>query len=256
MPKENPRKLTQFRKNLRLARRLWPQEVSVSLTEGLRTLSTAYRLSIAAGDLQFLDGKWYVTHTGLLGLAHRNRCSGIRVQPAHQFCDPAANRWVFKATVYKRPGSKGFVGYGDADPSNVSDLVRGAELRVAETRAVNRALRKAYGIGLCSVEEIGTFHRSVESFSSQQNSPTNGDVPGNGQPRLRDRLCQLIRQHRLDPSLVKSYAADFCGTDSLRKASREQVESFINHLAEMAAEDRAGLLCQLNSYNSPQEVRS
>lgn len=27
----------------------------------------------------------------------------------------------------------------------------GAEMRVAETRAVNRALRKAYGIGLCSV---------------------------------------------------------------------------------------------------------
>jgi hypothetical protein len=28
-------------------------------------------------------------------------------------------------------------------------------MRVAETRAVNRALRKAYGIGLCSVEELG-----------------------------------------------------------------------------------------------------
>ena len=51
--------------------------------------------------------------------------------------------------------SCGFVGYGDADPSNVSTLVRGAEMRVAETRDVNRALRKAYGIGICSVEEIG-----------------------------------------------------------------------------------------------------
>ena len=29
-------------------------------------------------------------------------------------------------------------------------------MRVAETRAVNRALRKAYGIGLCSVEELGS----------------------------------------------------------------------------------------------------
>ena len=40
-------------------------------------------------------------------------------------------------------------GYGDADPSNVSALVHGAEMRVAETRAVDRALRKAYGIGIC-----------------------------------------------------------------------------------------------------------
>lgn len=47
--------------------------------------------------------------------------------------EPVSGHWVFKATVYKRPGSKGFVGYGDADPSNVSPLVRGAEMRVAET---------------------------------------------------------------------------------------------------------------------------
>ena len=64
---------------------------------------------------------------------------------------------AFKATVYKSRTCRGFVGYGDANPSNVSSLVHGAEMRVAETRAVNRALRKAYGIGLCSVEEIGTI---------------------------------------------------------------------------------------------------
>ncbi len=244
------------RQNLRLARCIVPGELGKTAVNKLRSLTIKFGLSLALGDLQHLDGSWYVTHAGLLRLAYQDRCSGIRVQPARQFCNPAASRWVFKATVYKRRGSKGFVGYGDADPSNVSDLVRGAEMRVAETRAVNRALRKAYGIGLCSVEEIGTFHRSVESFSSQQNTPANSDVPGNGQPRLRDRLSQLIRQHRLDPSLVKSYAADFCGTESLREASRDQVESFINHLSEMAAKDRAGLVCQLNSYNSPQEVRS
>src|SRR4029077_2585606 len=62
--------------------------------------------------------------------------------------------WVFKATVYKSPRSQGFVGYGDADPSNVSSQVHGAEMRVTETCAVNRALRKTYGIGLCSVEEL------------------------------------------------------------------------------------------------------
>jgi hypothetical protein len=36
-------------------------------------------------------------------------------------------------------------------------------MRVAETRAVNRALRKAYGIGICSVEEIGSFAEPVPS---------------------------------------------------------------------------------------------
>ena len=74
-------------------------------------------------------------------------------------------RYAFKATVYKSRTCQGFVGYGDADPSNVSFLVHGAEMRVAETRAVNRALRKAYGIGICSVEEIGSFAEATPSIS-------------------------------------------------------------------------------------------
>ena len=57
--------------------------------------------------------------------------------------------FVVKASVFKSPRSRPFEGYGDADPSNVSALVRGAELRMAETRAVHRALRKAFAIPAC-----------------------------------------------------------------------------------------------------------
>lgn len=165
-------------------------------------------------------------------------------------------RWVFKATVYPYTGSKGFVGFGDADPSNVSSLVHGAELRVAETRAVNRALRKAYGIGLCSVEELGWAPRPATLVTPDpRKSPANGNNGHqNSQPRLRDRLCLLIRQHQLDAGLVKAYAAEYCGTPTLRDASREQVEAFINDLALRASKDHDGLICQLNSYAKSQEV--
>ena len=248
---------SEFRENLRLARQLWPNSIQKIQAEGLKKLTMRYPFSVAAGDLQFLDGHWYVTHAGLLRLARRGRCSGIRVQVVREFCDAAASRWVFKATVYKSAHSKGFVGYGDAEPSNVSSLVRGAEMRVAETRAVNRALRKAYGIGLCSVEELGFLAAPVENTRTREKVPAAGKgIPSNGQPRLRDRLCQLIRQHQLDPTLVKRYAADFCGTETLREASRDLVEGFVNHLAESAAKDRAGLLCQLNSYAQSQEAKS
>ena len=164
---------------------------------------------------------------------------------------------MFKSTVYKTPGSKGFVGYGDADPSNVSPLVRGSELRIAETRAVNRALRKAYGIGLCSVEELRYLTTNSEPGKGGNASiHSNGNGSSNGQPRLRDRLCLLIRQHQLDPTLVKRYAADFCGTQELKEASRDLVESFIAHLAEWGVKDRAGLLCKLNSFAQSREVQS
>jgi hypothetical protein len=204
-------------------------------------------LSIASGDLLLLDGRWYVTHNGLLGLARRSRCVGINVRPAPTFSDPSVQRWAFEATVYKSKSCKGFVGFGDADPSNVSSLVRGAEMRVAETRAVNRALRKAYGIGICSVEEIGTI-----PIPTEKHPPQNANGNGNGSgPKVRDRLCQLIRQHKLDPELAKAYAVDFCGTKTLRDASREQVENFVRELADWVEKDRNALVCQLNSYERP-----
>jgi hypothetical protein len=204
-------------------------------------------LSVAAGNLQLLDGRWYVA--GLLRLARRKRCRGIRVSPLPDLSDPAANRWKFKAVVYTSPTCKGFYGYGDADPSNVSSLVRGAEMRIAETRAVNRALRKAYGIGLCSVEELGTPNGRPPASPQLASA----DHPnGNGQLRLRDRLLLLIRQHRLDTEQVKHYATQFCGTKSLREASRDQVEKLLEHLTALATEGHDKLVQQLVQGYQPQ----
>jgi hypothetical protein len=218
----------------------------------LRQLTLSYRFSVAYGDLLLLDNGWYVTHAGLLRLSRRRRCVGIHAEPATEFSQPSTARWAFKATVYKSVKCKGFVGYGDADPSNVSLLVQGAEMRVAETRAVNRALRKAYGIGICSVEEIGSLDRSGTSPQSKKlpPQPTNGNYGGR---TVRDHLCQLIRQHQLDATLVKSYATDFCGVKTLREATREQVENFVAHLADWADKNRDALLCQLNSYLGTKE---
>src|SRR6266851_9881704 len=208
--------------NLRLARKRWgvlkPQSI-----QNLKTHSQEFGFSIIAGDLILLDNGWYVTHTGLIRLARRKRCAGIDVKPVAEFSSTTACRWAFRATVFKSAKCHGFVGYGDADPSNVSSLVRGAEMRVAETRAVNRALRKAYGIGICSVEEIGSYSPSIEPAPRKQNAshPVGVNASGNGQPRLRDRLCLLIRQHHLNPTLVKRNAADYCGTAVLRDTPRD-----------------------------------
>ncbi len=212
-----------YKLNARIARARWSLKASHTGVQILKIYSQKYRFSIAAGDLLFFEQSWYVTHAGLLRLSLRRRCRGIQVQPVAELWNPGLNRFAFKATVFTPDSIKGFVGYGDADPSNVSPLVRGAEMRVAETRAVNRALRKAYGIGICSVEEIGSLVETPQASGG------------------------------LDPNLVKSYAVDFCGTKTLREATREQVENFVAHLADWAEKDRNALLCQLNGYLSPKE---
>jgi hypothetical protein len=238
------------RENFRSARSLIVGTLPTRLADSLKTLSQDFTLSLRRGDIQLLDNSWYVTHTGLLRLARRKKCRGIHVEAVDLLCDRSSNRFVINDTVYPSKGSAGFVGYGDADPTNVSPMVRGAEIRIAETRAVNRALRKAYGIGICSVEEVGARTSASadtpvpQKFLPNDNRP-NGNRPGH---RVRDRLCQIIRQHNLDPELVKAYAVDFCGTRSLKDATREQVETFVQQLADAARKDLDALLCQLNSY--------
>src|SRR5580658_6964868 len=187
------------RRNSAHAKSLWPAQRSKLMLTFLRELTTTYGFSVASGELRIIDGHWYVTHSGLLGLANRRLCNSIRVEPVLQFSDPAIGRWVFKSTVHKSRHSRGFVGFGDADPSNVSSVVRGAEMRIAETRAVNRALRKAYGIGLCSVEELGSFSGPPKPLaaSPHSNGTQGSSGSNNGHPRLRDQLCLLIRKYEL-----------------------------------------------------------
>src|SRR3954468_19103756 len=103
----------------KLAKRRW----STMITKGnlaLRDdLSRQFQFSIAMGDVVLLDGRWYVTHTGLIRLARKNRCGGIKARPKLEFSDPPSPRWAFEATVFKSRMCLGFVGHGDADPSNV-----------------------------------------------------------------------------------------------------------------------------------------
>ena len=188
------KKSVTYESNIRIARQLW-HKLSPASSRALRQLTSEHQFSVAAGDLLLLEGRWYVTHTGLVGLARRSRCTGIHAQPVPAFCDASAQRWAFAATVYKSKTCRGFVGYGDADPSNVSPLVRGAEMRVAETRAVNRALRKAYGIGICSVEEVGSFAGQPDSGPESKKLPQPANGNGNyGGRTVRDRKTKLIGQ--------------------------------------------------------------
>jgi len=55
---------------------------------------------------------------------------------------------------------------------------------------------------------------------------------------------------------VKRYAAEFCGTESLRNASRELVEDFIREVATRSETDLSGFKCLLQSYSTEREVAS
>ena len=105
-----------------------------------------------------LQGKEFITHQGLLFMAHKMGLKGITTELV---TDADAETIVFKATVRMLIEGKDddtykiFTGYGDANKENVNEMVRKHKIRMAETRAVNRALRLSTNIGMTSIEELG-----------------------------------------------------------------------------------------------------
>src|ERR1700733_11124750 len=81
-----------FKSNARRARAAWGMLPKYAL-ETLKKLSETHFLDVAAGGLQFLNNRWYVTNAGLLQIARRNRCAGIRTTIEKGLSNPAMSRW-------------------------------------------------------------------------------------------------------------------------------------------------------------------
>ena len=97
-----------------------------------------------------LHGKQYITHEGLLSLAHEAGLKAISTNLiSYQGVGKEA---VVQATAEGEKGT--YTGLGDASPQNVGKNIATATLRMAETRAVNRALRAYLGIGMTTYEEM------------------------------------------------------------------------------------------------------
>ncbi len=167
------------RQNVRLVKQLHPQLPRTDLN-ALRELTAALNLSISRGEIIFIERKWYVTHAGLLRVALQKRCRGIQTELQALQSDASVGKWIFKATVYKTSDSKGFVGYGDADPSNISPIVRGAEMRVAETCACESCIAKSlrYRFVLGRRNRLVSF--ILTDLPTETKPAKNGNGNGNG----------------------------------------------------------------------------
>jgi len=102
------------------------------------------------GGIIKLQGREFVTYSGLLVTSHSN---GLKtIEPSMLDWNAEQQSAVFKATVSGERGT--FTAHGDANPGNVKRGMVGAVLRMAETRAVCRALRMYLGIGMTAREEL------------------------------------------------------------------------------------------------------
>lgn len=126
--------------------------------------------NIPSKYIKKINGKLFVLHAGLLDVAHKSGLQEIRTELV-SFENGLA---IVKARVVMahednkgQPFVRTFTAHGDAGiievikqgklikVSNTNPMVAQHIIRIAETRAINRALRFATNIGMCSVEESG-----------------------------------------------------------------------------------------------------
>lgn len=127
------------------------------------TIDLKYLRSIKA--IVYLQGREYITHPGLLRVAHEHGLKSIHNELVDW--NPEGRAAVVKATA---SGTRGvYSAYGDANPKNVGRMVVESTLRMAETRAVNRALRLYTGLGMTTTEELPGDHDSASPASTHLN---------------------------------------------------------------------------------------
>lgn len=100
-----------------------------------------------------IGGKDFVKFEGLLDLGHRQGLKDVQTELVQAPGEDNAWMAIISARVTTERGT--FAGIGDATPKNVNGRIAPHIVRMAETRAVARALRLACNIGTCSVEELG-----------------------------------------------------------------------------------------------------
>ena len=99
-----------------------------------------------------LQGKEYITFSGLLFLAHKLGLEKIETQIIEH--DREKKFCIIKATV---TGKKGvFSSYGDACPATCGKKIADAYIRMSDTRATARALRFFCGVGITALDELPT----------------------------------------------------------------------------------------------------
>src|ERR1700736_4770466 len=95
-----------FARESRFAKSLYG-DLPRSVLRALGELIQRHEISVTSGDVKYLNGGWYVTHSGLLRLAEHRRCVGIHSRPNLASSDPTTSRWVFRATVFKTRACRG-----------------------------------------------------------------------------------------------------------------------------------------------------
>ena len=176
-----------------------------------------------------LQGRDFILFEGLLHLAHQEGLSKVETQLI-QAPGPENN---FLAIVHAEvETNKGvFNGLGDASPESVNKNVAPHLIRLAETRALARALRFAINVGMTTVEELAdTIPEDVIGGNRIENPENNPEVilnPDDVVINFGKYARKTLGEIFIDDRGYVEWLAENARDELIRKGARQMVEGMV-----------------------------
>ncbi len=209
------------------------------------------RIPVKDREGKVIGQKEVVGYRGLLDMVHKERLQAIRTRLLQAPSKENGETAIVHATVITSRGT--FTGIGDANPKNVNPKVAPHSIRMAETRAEARAMRKAVNIGVVAIEELGddlsddlTYEGMMKPASTPRTEDRASVEPRATAPKTDARpddrnggtasenqiryLFRLVAEKGLEGEAAKAYLHRELGVGSVREASRTKASMLIERL--------------------------
>lgn len=150
------------------------------MTKNIDNVPAEYRMQVS--------GREHVTFDGLVHMAHAAGLVGTDTEllqaPTEANKGTAIVRAV--ATFRREDGSlANFSGIGDANPANTNKVIGLHAIRMAETRALARALRVALNIKGCAFEELGGEGTPAAQPAAPAPTPAAAEPPATDEQKAK-----------------------------------------------------------------------
>jgi hypothetical protein len=174
-----------------------------------------------------LQGKQFVLFAGLLELAHQD---GLNYQDTNILQYPGetnGHTCIVKATVRTSKGE--FSAIGDCSPTTAPNAkIAPHAIRMAETRAIARALRVATNVSLTAFEELGETSETIEPAPGANNKTV--DLPMTDIKQAKTKLWKAAQAQGMNQAELSI----FCESQLSVKPEAltiEQAQTLIDKLA-------------------------
>jgi hypothetical protein len=166
----------------------------------------------------------------LLDKAHKIGLQGVETELIH--ADYASPLFVFRATVKTPDGA--YTAHGEAHPNNTNRMIVPHLLRMAESRAIARALRWATNTGEAASDELSEEARAEAPAQTQPPVTSSSSAPPNNARTIDEALNQKKRCIELLKSDVFGEEERIDGLAWLKTPrTPEALNAFESHLEGM-----------------------